>query len=246
MCQTHQLEHLYAERIWQEIEKALVTDDFEKFIRTARESGVLKAVLPEVYKLWLTPELKSLHPEGNTGEHTMLALQWGRGYAPEAKFALLLHDVGKSVLPSESFPEYERHESAGIKVIEEICNRLKVPNRYRDFAKIFCRYHSRFLSLKKMKAEQTFDYVCKISDSCKDYQRMRDFIRCCKCDIMATRRKRSYEERMLYKRADLICKKIYKITAATKATDMPNFNELPKNAEFGRIYRDFLISKIKE
>jgi tRNA nucleotidyltransferase (CCA-adding enzyme) len=72
MTRTGMLNHLTAERIWKEIETALNTEHFDKFIRTMRECGALKVVFPEVNKLWNMPERTDYHPEGNSGEHTML------------------------------------------------------------------------------------------------------------------------------------------------------------------------------
>ena len=51
-----QLVHLSAERIWKELEKALRFPDFPRFVQTARTCGALEAVLPEVNRLWNTPE----------------------------------------------------------------------------------------------------------------------------------------------------------------------------------------------
>ena len=101
MTRTGMLNHLTSERIWKEIESALNTDHFDKFIRTMRECGALKVLLPEVDKLWDTPERTDYHPEGNSGEHTMLVLQQGYNLSPKIKFALLLHDIGKIAI-SES------------------------------------------------------------------------------------------------------------------------------------------------
>ena len=70
------LAHLSAERIWQEIYKALETPHFDKFILSMRECGALKDILPELDEMFSTPENPKTHPEGNVGAHTILAIQY--------------------------------------------------------------------------------------------------------------------------------------------------------------------------
>ena len=75
MTSSGMLSYLSPERIWKELEKALQFATFNNFLLTARTCGVLKFLLPEVEQLWHTPERTDYHPEGNSGDHTLLTLQ---------------------------------------------------------------------------------------------------------------------------------------------------------------------------
>lgn len=69
------LEHLTSERVWKETEKALSSGyDSEKYFENLRNCGALKVLMPEVDRLFDTPEKLEYHPLGNTGLHTMACL----------------------------------------------------------------------------------------------------------------------------------------------------------------------------
>ena len=87
MVKNGDMKHLSKERIWQEFEKALSYPTCYKFVEKARECGALKELLPELEYLWEVPERKDYHPEGNSGEHTMLALK--KAQSSRADFSLV-------------------------------------------------------------------------------------------------------------------------------------------------------------
>ena len=131
-----QLAHLSAERIWKELEKALRFPDFPRFVQTARACGALEAVLPEVNRLWNTPERTDYHLEGNSGDHTLSALEQAAGGNALVRFGILLHDIGKTVTPAEILPSHHNHEQNGLEIIRTICRRLKLLQlKKEDFAR---------------------------------------------------------------------------------------------------------------
>lgn len=95
MVEEGALAHLSRQRIWQEMEKALGCRGFYLFVRTARECGALSVLLPEIGELWNVPERRDYHPEGNSGEHTVLSLKAADTDDAMVNLAVLLHDVGK-------------------------------------------------------------------------------------------------------------------------------------------------------
>ena len=137
MVSSGELSYLSPERIWQEIMKATKTEYFDKFILTAKESGALAYILPEVSELWQIPERQDYHPERNTGNHVILCLQSAHSNDSLLNFAILLHDIGKIKTDKTQWPSHHHHDELGVEVIKEICHRLHIPNRYRDFA-VFC------------------------------------------------------------------------------------------------------------
>src|SRR5690606_908731 len=97
-----ELEALVPERIWQELAKALRAPRPSAFLRTLRDAGALKAVLPEVDALYGTPQRAEYHPEIDTGVHQEMVSDMAAKLAPGddvAGFAALTHDLGKALTP---------------------------------------------------------------------------------------------------------------------------------------------------
>ena len=69
-----ELEHLPAERVWTELERAFTERHPEVFVSVLRECGALARLLPEVHALFGVPQRADHHPEVDTGEHLLLVL----------------------------------------------------------------------------------------------------------------------------------------------------------------------------
>jgi tRNA nucleotidyltransferase (CCA-adding enzyme) len=83
----------------------------------------------------------------------MLALQYAaaRGAPGVVRFAVLTHDLGKAQTPKVEWPSHHGHEEFGVPLIEDLCDRLKVPNSHRELAILTARQHTlvhRALELK--------------------------------------------------------------------------------------------------
>lgn len=137
MVQNGELKNLSNQRIWNEIEKALHCKSFDKFITTARECGALKEILPEIDKLWNIPERLDYHPEGNSGQHTLLSIRAAATDDAFVNFGTLLHDVGKGETNPQKWPSHKGHDVLGDKIIMTIARRLHFPTSYTKFAR-FC------------------------------------------------------------------------------------------------------------
>lgn len=139
-----ELAALVPERVWQELCKALAAARPSAFLRTLREAGALAAVLPEVDALYGVPQRAEYHPEVDTGIHQELVSDMAARLAPGdtvVGFAALVHDLGKALTPKDELPRHIGHEQAGLKPLEALCERLKVPNAHRELARIACREH---------------------------------------------------------------------------------------------------------
>jgi tRNA nucleotidyltransferase (CCA-adding enzyme) len=135
---------LVAERVWTETEKALKEKSPQVFFETLRACGALAVVYPEIDALFGVPQPEKWHPEVDTGVHQLLALQQvvRLGGGIEARFAVLMHDLGKGVTPKEKWPSHHGHEELGVALVEQLCARLRVPNHLRELAMITSRYHT--------------------------------------------------------------------------------------------------------
>lgn len=143
MVENGEVNALVAERVWQEWQRALEEKNPEVFISVLRECGALKVLLPELDKLFGTPQSPQTHPEIDTGIHMLLVLQQAvlLSSDPVVRFAAMLHDVGKGVTAAEFLPKHPLHEEAGAALVENICDRYRVPRHYRDMAVLVARHH---------------------------------------------------------------------------------------------------------
>jgi tRNA nucleotidyltransferase (CCA-adding enzyme) len=138
-----ELEHLVAERVWKEMERALGEKNPEVFFKVLRDVGALKVLLPEIDILFGIPNPEQWHPEIDTGLHTMMVLEQAVKLSklPLVRFSALCHDLGKGVTPKEHWPKHRGHEKTGIKVINTLCERLKIPKEFRELACLGSEYH---------------------------------------------------------------------------------------------------------
>ena len=75
LAESGELNHLTAERVWQETRRALMEPRPDVYLQVLRDCGALKVLLPEVEQLFGVPQRAEFHPEVDTGLHTLLVLQ---------------------------------------------------------------------------------------------------------------------------------------------------------------------------
>jgi len=143
MVQAGEVQHLVAERVWQEIAKGLMEHKPSRMLEILRDCGALAMVLPEVHALWGVPQLAEHHPEIDTGIHLGLVLDAAaRAYAPlDVRFACLTHDLGKGTTPAAQWPRHIGHELRSVKLLRNICQRLRVPQACAELAEVVAREH---------------------------------------------------------------------------------------------------------
>ena len=138
------LDELTAERVWGEVSKALTCPRPSVFLQVLRQCGALKAIAPEVDRLYGVPQVEEHHPEIDTGIHTEMVVDQAARLAPgnaEVAFAALVHDLGKGLTPEEEWPKHHKHEENGVQPVLEVCARWKVPADYRALAAAVCEHH---------------------------------------------------------------------------------------------------------
>nr|WP_253282947.1 multifunctional CCA addition/repair protein [Cedecea davisae] len=143
MADNGELAHLTAERVWKETENALSSRNPQVYFSVLRECGALKVLFPEIDALYGVPAPAKWHPEIDTGIHTLMTLSMAAQLSPEidVRFATLCHDLGKGLTPKEKWPSHHGHGPAGVKLVEQLCARLRVPNEIRDLAKLVAEFH---------------------------------------------------------------------------------------------------------
>ena len=144
MTESGEVDALVPERVWQETERALGETRPDVFFETLRSCGALAKIFPEIEALYGVPQPARWHPEIDTGVHVMLVVRYAAriGASTTVRFAALMHDLGKALSPPEKWPSHHGHEEAGVPLIEDLCNRVKVPNHYRELAVLTARHHA--------------------------------------------------------------------------------------------------------
>ncbi|WP_242108870.1 multifunctional CCA addition/repair protein [Luteimonas aquatica] len=164
MADSGELDALVPERVWQELARALRSARPSAFLRTLREGGALRAVLPEVDALYGVPQRAEFHPEVDTGVHVELVCDMAARLAPgddTVGFAALTHDLGKALTPVEELPRHVQHEQRGLAPLRALCERLRVPAEHRDLALLACREHLNVHRLPELRDETVHDLLAR-------------------------------------------------------------------------------------
>lgn len=183
MVKTGELAYLVPERVWKETEKALLEKHPQLYFEALKELGVLQLLFPEIAQMVAVPQAPEHHPEGDVFVHTMLVLKRAADldFDLPTRFAALTHDFGKAI----SYQQQENlhgHEAAGVPVIEVFCERLRIPNKLRDLAKLTSDNHLRCHRMFELTPKIAQKLIVQHFDAVKQPQRFRQFLQACQCD----------------------------------------------------------------
>lgn len=128
-----ELPTLSKERVFTEFRKALGADKPSIFFNVLKEAEVLDVHFKEIYDLIGAIQPIKYHPEGDSYNHTMLALDNSAKITKDVKlrFCTLVHDLGKGRTPKEMYPHHYNHEQRGVIPLKEMCKTLGCPNEWR-------------------------------------------------------------------------------------------------------------------
>ncbi len=200
MVATGEVDALIPERVWKETLGALSGSRPDIFFRVLRDTAALKIIYPEIDVLFGVPQPERWHPEIDTGKHTLMVLLDAarRECSCEVRFAALVHDLGKGTTPKDRLPKHTGHEERGVKLILKLCDRIGVPNRFRDLAVSVARYHGVCHRAAELRP-QTILKVLDALDAFRRPQRLDEFLQACKADA----RGRTGHENDDYPQADI-------------------------------------------
>jgi len=155
MAESGELNALTPERVWKETEKALETRMPQVYFQVLRDCGALAVLFPELDNLYGVPAPAKWHPEIDTGVHTLMTLAIAAELSDEVdvRFATLFHDVGKALTPPEKWPSHHGHGPAGVPLVEQLCQRLRVPNAIRDLALLVTEFHDLVHTVERQSPE---------------------------------------------------------------------------------------------
>ncbi len=178
-----EVDHLVAERVWQELAKGLMEAQPERMFAVLRDCGALARLLPEVDALFGVPQRADYHPEIDTGVHTMMVVGQSarRGYALPVRFAALTHDLGKALTPADILPRHIGHEERSVRLVEQLAKRLRIPTDCRELALLMARHHGNIHRAGDLRAATLVGLLEKC-DALRRPERFEQLLQACLCD----------------------------------------------------------------
>lgn len=183
MVRHGEVDHLVAERVWQELARGLMEAQPSRMFTVLRDCGALARLLPEVAALWGIPQSVEHHPEVDTGAHLMLVLDMAArlGAPLPVRFACLAHDLGKGTTAAHLLPRHIAHEERGVRLLKPLCQRLRVPVECHELAQVVTREHGNIHRSATLNAAS----IVRLLERCDAFRkpaRFADILLACECD----------------------------------------------------------------
>ena len=159
------VDHLVAERVWQELARGLMDKQPSRMFAVLRDCGALEHLLPELDRLWAVPQSKEQHPEVATGLHRMRVLDLAahQGAPLSVRFATLTLDLGKDT------------------ALRDISQRLRVPTECTELAQVVAREHGNIHRCASLSPDATL-HLLERCDAIRKPARFADILQACECD----------------------------------------------------------------
>ena len=134
---------LSKERVFSEFRRALESERPSVFFNALKEADILDVHFKEIYDLIGSLQPIKYHPEGDSYNHTMLALDNSAKITKDAKirFSCLVHDLGKGLTPKEMYPHHYGHDKRGVEPLKELSKRIGVPTEWKQAGLVAIEEH---------------------------------------------------------------------------------------------------------
>lgn len=162
-----ELNTLSAERVFCELRKSLATDKPSIFFEVLKQAEVLDIHFKEINDLIGSEQPIKYHPEGDSYNHTMLAVDNSAKLTDDIviRYSTLVHDLGKGTTPKEIYPHHYGHEERGVELVRILSNRIKVPTIWKKAGITACKEHMRGGIFGKMTPEKQVSFIERVSKS---------------------------------------------------------------------------------
>ncbi|MEF8768250.1 MAG: multifunctional CCA addition/repair protein [Candidatus Accumulibacter phosphatis] len=230
-----ELDHLVAERVWQELAKGLMEVRPSRMFEVLRAGGALLRLLPELDRLFGVAQRADYHPEVDTGVHVLMVVDQSaqRACALPVRWAALLHDLGKGSTPETDLPRHPGHEERSVELAGEVCARLKVPVDCRDLALLVARYHGKVHRAHELTAA-TIVRLLENTDALRRPGRFEQLLEACACDFHGRLgwQERPYPAPDLFRQALLA---VHSVNAAAIARACPDRTQIAARLHAARV-----------
>jgi poly(A) polymerase len=186
-AKTAAITEISAERIRDELLRILLSPNRVRGWDLLDESGLMRAILPEVVAMKGCAQPEQFHPEGDVFEHTRLMLKLlPENVSVPLVFAVVLHDIAKPVTATVDQTgriRFNEHDRIGAAMTEQIMERLRFSRAEIDATVEMVRQHMVFKDVPKMRvaklkrfmARPTFDDELELHRvDCESSHRMLD------------------------------------------------------------------------
>lgn len=178
-----ELDTLIPERVWRETAKALGESRPDVFVETLRNCGALEIVFPEIDRLFGVPQPPKWHPEIDTGIHVLLVMRQAAALSDSVpvRFAAMVHDLGKGTTDKRWWPSHRGHEQRSVELINQLCDRLGVPNHCRELALHVGLYHGHSHRALQLRPDTVLKLI-EHTDAFRRPERFEEFLLACEAD----------------------------------------------------------------
>lgn len=205
MVASGELGTLPAERVNQELVRALASASPRSFIEVLRDCDALDVLWPELEALFGTAQAATHQTALDCGEHTLLALDRAVDLEADAatRFATLCHDLGTGATRHTPPPQHDDgHEERGVSLTLASCKRLRVANDWRDLAVLTTRWHTHCQRAHEFEPDTLVDLLSAL-DVRRRPDRFEQFLSACEAIARAQpgRNDRAYSQPAYLRRA---------------------------------------------
>lgn len=183
MVASGEVHHLVAERVWQELSRGLMQAHPEAMLDLLHDYGALAVVLPELNRLHGVPQSAQHHPEVDTWAHMRLVMQMCAQLDADlpVRIACLFHDLGKGTTPKAEWPRHLGHEQRSVRLLLDICQRLRIPSDSKELATVMAKEHGHIHRCQDLSAPATLRLLERC-DAFRKPARFRQLLLACECD----------------------------------------------------------------
>jgi tRNA nucleotidyltransferase (CCA-adding enzyme) len=155
MVAAGEVDALVPERVWQELARGLMEEKPSRMFEVLRECGALARLLPEARCAVGRAAARRLPSRGRHRRARHDGDRHGArlGAALPARFAALMHDLGKGRTPADILPRHHGHEAKSVALLEAVCERLKAPVDCRDVGRLAARFHGDMHRVAELRPE---------------------------------------------------------------------------------------------
>ena len=97
------------------------------------------------------------------------------------RVACLMHDLGKGTTPADVLPRHLGHEGRSVKLLQKVCERLRVPTEGKELAEVVAREHGNL----HRSADLGPEALTRLLDRCdaiRQPERFARVLQACECD----------------------------------------------------------------
>jgi len=174
-----EMAELTPERVWKEMSRALAEPRPSEFFIVLRACGALEQLLPEVDRLFC----ESANAENKSdGVYTMAAMNTAQALysSPVITWAVAMLYLGIKEPCTDAAGEHQLRAT----VVNDICQRFRVPSEYRELSVLVCQYYLRCDQVLTMSAEALFELINDV-DGIRRPERLVLFAQACRAHACA-------------------------------------------------------------